>query len=390
MAVIEYIVFFDNNPATQDQLDRIEDVTVEQEVDLMWEARVQIPVCVDNDGRWAGEEEAWMKEFTRVRIEARIGDNPFVPLIDGPIVGYDTARSGVPGKSIVTLVVRDDSVYLHREESITLYEGLADSAIARRIFGETQQLAGSPPDIPAETTEPPGSLPALAVQRGTQMQLLRALAARHHNWHAYVLPGTTPGKSIGAFREFPTRTDGLPPMVLLGDNQNIKEFTVRNNQQRASDVQTSSLSIADRTITTATASFRDQQLVGDEPATGTSGNTAKRTLRPGTTDTVDPHEVVRGAAALSGYTLDASGSVVPGCYQGILSPYRLVEVQISDSRFSGNYVITKVTHTLTRSTYTQSFSAKGNAVSSSNAAAASMPRASALAEFSFNAQGSIF
>ncbi len=390
MAAIEYRMFFDALPATQKQLDTIEDVIVEQEVDMMWEARVRIPVCVDNDGRWEGENEAWMREFVRVRIEVRIGTDDFVPLIDGPIVGYDTARSALPGKSMVTLIVRDDSVYLHRQESIVRFEGKSDSQIARQIFGEVPQLSSTPPDIPVETAEPPGSLPAIVVQRGTQIRLLRALAARHEDWHAYVLPGARIGESIGAFRQLPTQPDGLPPMVLLGDGQNIKEFTVRNNHQRPADVQAASLGIADKRIATATASYRDRQFMSDEPVAGSSGNTAQQMLRPGVGESVALESAVEGAAGRSRYAADATGSVIPHCYQGVLSPYRAVMVMLSDSQFSAVYVITRVTHRLTRSTYTQDFSAKGDSISTASSDGAVGPQASASLSLSFNVQGSIF
>ncbi|HYY41228.1 MAG TPA: hypothetical protein VE775_00765, partial [Pyrinomonadaceae bacterium] len=69
MADIEYCMWFDGVPATQAQLDRVEEIEVQQEVDLAWEARVQIPVCVNDDGKWAGAEEAWMRNYARVRIE---------------------------------------------------------------------------------------------------------------------------------------------------------------------------------------------------------------------------------------------------------------------------------------------------------------------------------
>ena len=56
MATIEYKVFFDNASAAQDKLDKIEEITVEQEVGMAWEARLLIPVCVNDDGKWEGED----------------------------------------------------------------------------------------------------------------------------------------------------------------------------------------------------------------------------------------------------------------------------------------------------------------------------------------------
>ena len=97
MGAVEFKMFLDGASATKDQLDKIDEIVVDQAVDRAWEARLKIPVCVNNDGKWEGEQEAWMKAFTRLRVEVNPGDGKFVPLIDGPVVGFDSARSAIPG-----------------------------------------------------------------------------------------------------------------------------------------------------------------------------------------------------------------------------------------------------------------------------------------------------
>lgn len=385
MPEIVYRLFFDNTPADQGQLDRVEEITVEQQVDMAWEARLLIPVCVNEDGRWEGEEEAWMRPFTRARVEIKLGDSDFVPLIDGPVVGNDTERSAIPGKSMVTLVVHDDSALLNREEEITPHEG-TDSDIARQLF-QAANLGGTPDIDPAEAQ--PSNPSATVMQRGTKMQLLRSLARRHGDFHAYVLPGREPGQSIGCFKRLPTQTDGLPPLILIGEDRNLASFDLRHNARSAADVSAATLSIRDKTITTSRSSYRDARLIGDEPATGIA-QPARRRLPPGQNDTVDLDSATAGAAADSGFSLEATGSVLPLCYTGVLAPYRMVEARISDSKYSAKYVIFKVTHTLTRSQYTQSFTVRGNATSSGESANAGGPQPSANLSASFNVQVSIF
>src|ERR1041385_6502788 len=142
MPSIEYKIFFDNQPADDNKLDLVDEITVEQQIDMAWEARMKIPVCVNEDGKWEGEEEAWMRPFTRARVEIKLGGGSFTPLIDGPIVGYDTERSSIPGKSIVTLVVHDDSALLNQRDEVDSHEG-SDSEVARQIF-ESAHLGGTP------------------------------------------------------------------------------------------------------------------------------------------------------------------------------------------------------------------------------------------------------
>jgi hypothetical protein len=387
MGAVEFKMFFDGNSATQKDLDKVEQIVVDQAVDRAWEARIKIPVCVNDDGRWEGEQEAWMRAFSRVRVEVNAGDGKFVPLIDGPIVGFDTARSAQPGKSEVTVVVHDDSALLNRRAAVDVRQGQRDSDLARQIFLDAG-LSG-PPDI-ADTPPQPNQITDAAVQRGTPMQFLRELARRNQDWHAYVLPGPLAGQSIGCFRQFPLDTDGLPDMVLLGADRNIQEFNVNTRSQDPCNVVAATLSISHDTVQTSTSSFRDATLTGDQPPDADNPEEATCFLPPGQTDRVDLTNVTRGAATRSGFSLEATGSIVPFCYTAALSPYRWVLVKISDSQFSTKYLLHQVTHTLTRSLYKQSFTMKGNAISVAAGGNAATPQASASLSVSFNIQMGIF
>lgn len=385
MPTVEYRMFFDNDPADQETLDRFEEIVVEQEVDMMWEARLQIPVCVDDKGHWDGEKESFVQPYTRVRVEVKVGDRPFVPLIDGPITEVHNPRDSMPGQSSVTLVVHDDSVLLHQEESVERYEQGNDSDIARQIFGEV--LTG-PPDI-EDTSAQPQNPSNVVIRRGTQMQLLRALA-RRHDMHAYVLPGDQPGQSVGSFKTFPTRPDpDLPALVLLGDDQNFTSLNLRRNARGPSKVNASTLSIKDKQLTSASAAPSDAAPMGDAPSVAESANTPTRMLPPGHNDSVSPEDRTKAEASKLSLASSATGQVLPFCYGGVLRPYRVVPVNVSDSDLSANYLVTKVKHTLNRSNYEQSFSIKSNAVSKAKGGTPSGPQPSASVNVSFNVQGSL-
>lgn len=387
MGAVEFKMFFDGLSATVEQLDKVDEIAVDQAVDKAWEARLKIPVCVNNDGKWEGEEEAWMKAFTRIRVEVNPGDGKFVPLIDGPVVGFDSARSAEPGKSVVTVVVHDDSALLNREAKVEVTQGQTDSDIAEQIF--TDAHLGGAPDIDPTLPQPDNKTSA-SVQRGTPMQYLRDLAKRNQDWHAYVLPGKLPSQSIGCFKQFPKDTDGLPEMSLMGADRNIETFNVNNKAQNPSTVQAATLALDHGAVKTSTSSFRDATLLGNEPPDTKNPSLATSLLPPGQTDRVDLDQATKGAAANSGFALEATGSIVPFCYSAALSPYRWVLVKISDSQYSTKYLITQVTHTLTRSIYKQTFAMKGNGVTTAPSSTASTPQPSASPSVSFNMQVSIF
>ena len=73
MAASEFRAHFDGSPASRDQLDQIEAITVDQEIDMAWEARLEIPILTKGDGAWSGTDQSFASSFTRIRIEIRIG-----------------------------------------------------------------------------------------------------------------------------------------------------------------------------------------------------------------------------------------------------------------------------------------------------------------------------
>jgi hypothetical protein len=314
------------------------------------------------------------------------GDGKFVPLIDGPVVGVDSVRSALPGKSVITVVVHDDSALLNRESKVDVQEGKNDSEIAKQIFSDAN-LKGTPQID--DTAPQPNQTTANSVQHRTPMQYLRELVQHHPEWHAYVLPGKEKGQSIGCFKKFPEDTDGLPELVLLGAGRNLASFNVQN-QSTATDVKGAHLPLDHKDIRISDFSFRDATLMGDPPATAAGAPPATTQAPPGHGERVDQAEMTTGLATNSAFSMQATGSIVPFCYPAALSPYRWVLVKLSDSQYSTKYLITQVTHTLTRSIYTQSFTVKGNGVTVADGGSPAGPQPSADLSISFNLQLSIF
>lgn len=392
MASVEYRMYFADQPATREELDQIQAITVEQEMDMAWQAQIQIPLCTDEKGNWKEQDQqSFTTDFSRVRVEIKVGNAGFVPLIDGPIVGSSRQQSSQPGQSMLTVTVQDDSYYLHRADTITRFENKLDHEIAQALFDIAKQQINSQQiePTPKATSTPRSDV----VQRGTEMEILKSLASRQGK-HAYVLPGSEPGKSIGCFKAFPQDPDGLPPLVLVGPDRNIAEFNPTYDAQRPAKFQASTLSLTDKTIATQTSDLNDVPRVGAEPTFQKEADVPIQIVRPRHGDRVDLTQLVNAHAREASYTVTATGSVLSECYTGVLSPYRVVGVYGIDERSSGTYEITKVTHTLNRANYAQAFTLRRNgrspAASSSANNNAGLPQASASVAISFNVQGSIF
>jgi hypothetical protein len=357
MPTIEYRLFFNNSPAKQEQLDLVEEITVEQDVDMAWEARLEIPICTDDTGKWSQEDEHVLADFARVRVEVKIGKDPFAPLIDGPIVGFDSTMSSEPGGSKITVRVHDDSVLLNREEKIEKFKGKTDDQIAKVVFRSIPEIAEVKTDaVPPQQT----NLEPVEIQHGTAMQILRALAKRQ-DMHAYVLPGPKPGKSIGMFKKFPSAGDGLPDMVLLGAERNISRFEVKNKATAPGKTVGYTVSITDKKVVKKTSSFKKLDLLGKEQAFKEEKNAGTYLLPPELVDAVDLEAAVQAKTSAASYQFEAAGSLVTECYGKALAPYRVVTATGVNGRLSGDYVVIGVIHTLNRWSYKQDFKLLRNA-----------------------------
>ncbi len=376
-----YRMYFGDRPATQDELDRIEEIVVEQEMDMAWEARVRLFLCLDENGNWRHQADEFAQPFSRVRVELKIGDGAFVPLIDGPVAGYDTALDSQPGRSAVTLVVRDDSVFMNREEEVEPpFENRTDGAIANEVFRRFSQIG----DTRVQST---GAAQPVTVRRRTPIQFLRDLA-RVHEYHAYVLPGEQRGRSIGCFLPDPKGPGDLPPLTLLGSERNLAEVNVTEESENPGRTRGRSLRIADQQIVSSERSVQDLDLMRPLPPI-TGDQSALRELPPEDNDREDPEARAQAHTRRDSYAYRMTAKVVPGCYSAVLTPYQKVSVRAGKLPFSGDCLLTKVTHRITPSLYTQEFEAKID--SRSDAAADASAAAGALGlSVDFSASISIF
>ena len=359
--------FFFDEPASREELDQVESITVEQEIDMAWEAQLEVPICLDANGRWVNANKRIAKTARRVRIEVCIGRSAFVPLIDGPVIDSRSKMSYQPGQSSVTLLVRDDSYHLDRQVDDFSFDDESGQEIIRNLFGRTDTIDESDviidDDVSSESND---STPFRF--RGTAIEALRCLA-RHYGMHVNVLPGDDPGESKGCFRDFPGTNDGaegeedLPDMVLLGANANITELNTYKASARPAGFTASTLRISDKERITTDASFRDRTLLGDRDALAEGEEEASELISPSPCVPTDPDQAVRTGAESSSYVFESTGSIIEGCYRGILLPYRLVSVRLGETPKSGMYIIRRVTHTLTRSSYSQAFALITNAES---------------------------
>jgi hypothetical protein len=371
MAGLRFRMYIENQPATQQILDQVDQITVEQSMGATWEARLVISLATDEKGSWAGVDSSFSTDFGRVRVELDPGDGSFVPLIDGPLVGADQDMSAEPGESIHTAIVADDGVYLDRQQRASRFQaGRRDDELARELFDGAPQIASQ--DIESAPGTTPETFSSYEFQRGTGLGLLQRLAERQ-GMYAAVLPGRNPGESIGAFKQLPTVTDGLPALVLLGDDRNVSSFTMRRDSLGPARVDAYSLNVSDKTVSHGTASFGDADLFGGSPTLDSADDAAGVLLGPDGGASVDAQTRATAAANRYAFAHEAAGTTLNDAYAAVLTPYRLVSVKGVEKSVCGTYLVKAVRHQITRSGYVQSFVLGRNAKTGSGGAGFSLP-----------------
>lgn len=354
-------MYFNGTSATREQLDRIERIVVTQEMDMLWEAEVVTQTTLDSSGAWQNRAEEF-PVFMRVRIElTQDGGSSWVPLIEGPIARSDSDISAQPGGSEVRFIVRDDSVFLNRNETAHTYHYKTEKEIINTVLSEYQSEPGATATFTADIAPIPGDVPANAARRDTPMKFFRHLA-QERGWHAYVLPAPQKGQPSKFCYQPKTRTPStLPPLTLLGDDRTLQSLTVEANPEGPQATNAARLDMTNGQVVTVSATPDSQKFLAQLPAVE-SGKEAQRLADPRDGTRHKPDVTAAANTERSLYAFRVTGRVVPERYTGVLAPYQLITVLAGATGSSADYLLRKVTHTLSRNLYTQEFEALGDSL----------------------------
>lgn len=354
MPVSEYKMYLDNTPADEAQLDLFGQIKIDQGIGMAAEAELEIPIGVDASGIWSVMEDDFVQAFKRIRIEVKIRDGGFVPLIDGPIVAHRYELSGSPNNSKLIVVVQDDSVLLNQNEGVAVYENKSPDEVAELLFNEF----GLEADVDSVTV-PSGGLDRYLVRRGTAMQFLRELG-RRYGMFVYVEAGDEAGSSKGIFK-YPDLTPGdYPELLLVGAERNINQFNAEFDALRPLKARAGNINAVDQSETSSDVDSSDLNLLGDTAVHDIveAGTTLLARTRE---ESSDLDAATMAAVNHSSWAFTASAEVIADSYAGVLLPYRLVTVAGVGGYLSGDWLISHVTHTITDGSYRQSFNLRRNA-----------------------------
>ena len=358
MPTTEFRLYIDNQCASAEQLAAFSSIRVEQAVGMAAAAELQMPLVPDDDGVWAGLDEAAAQPFARIRIDIKVGNGDFVSLLDGPVIGQRFELDAAPDRSHLTIVAHDDSVLLDRDEKVAVHENQALSALVRDLIEEP----GLDSRVDAQLPDPASAVDRYFVQRGTNMQTLRALAKRF-GMFVYVEPGPNPGRSVGVFEAAAARDDGLPQLVLLGADRNIATFSAEFDALRPQTAKAGTVRVIDKEPISGEASSASR------PSDGALGDAAahslvtpsKTLLRDTREEQADLDAETVGLVDASSWAYAARGELDADLYSGVLRPHRRVTVTGIGPQLSGDYLIARVLHEISDGGYRQSFALARNA-----------------------------
>jgi hypothetical protein len=378
----------------------IETITVEQGIDLATEARVELEMCADDQGKWSGIAESYSKTWTRLRLEVRNQTSTWVPLIDGPIVAWHASMSGEPGQSTVTIVAHDDTAYLNICAKREVFEGDTDADVIEKMLDRFDSITDVEIDaIPDQ----PHDRPFKHIKLGTEMEMLRSIADPY-DLHVSVVPDDL-NTSVAYVKRLPTKnTSGLPALVLMGPDRNVETFNARNEVNNARRYQGQQLDIdavsagsvlvskftedddqatapaskpnpydADSSVPTSKPNPYDPSapepspsgepvaLLDKNAAIDSLANLGTEILSPFVSAFRDVEKLIERWQQKTSYTITATGSVRYGCYNGVLRAYDVVGVGGATATLSTSFIVREVTHTLSRSEYRQDFTLMTNA-----------------------------
>lgn len=361
MSVAEFSIYLNDAPADEQQIALFSEIKVDQAIGMVTEAELQIDIGLDATGVWSNMQDDELQAFERIRVEVKVRDGEFTPLIDGPVVAQRFNLSASPNNSRMTLVVHDDSVLMNMDESVESFEETAPDQIAQQLF---QQFG-----ITAQTDSvsvPSGGLPRFLVKRGTAMQFLRQLA-RRHGMFVYVEAGDAAGVSNGYFKKPQLESGNYPELLLIGAERNINQFSANFDALKPVTARVDNVDINNQQAVSSEADSSQNNVLGDEAVheVVTPGSVLLARSRE---SEVDLEAAALAAVDHSSWAYSASAEVRADNYPAVLKPYKVISVAGAGGYLSGDWLISRVTHSLDAGSYKQALNLRRNARSSGAAA----------------------
>lgn len=240
------------------------------------------------------------------------------------------------------------------------WPNIPDSVIVAAIFGKYAIVPMVTPTPPTRTI-----LGTTSLQQARDSAFVQQMAG-FHSYEVFIQPDPLAGVDIGHFMPVSLMLNAPPQGVLsidFGSQTNLTSFQVTNQMLRPTMVRSTFVDADTRVPATVFVPLAGEMPMGREPSlmrvlpapieiesSNEAANIAERVLRA-TAQVTD-----------SARTVQASGEVDGLKFTRPLLPGLPVLIRGAGNQHSGLYLVTGVSHRISRDGYTQSFQAMRNAV----------------------------
>lgn len=295
-----------------------------------------------------------VKPFNRVSITVTFNLRPRL-LMDGIITHVQLNPSNQPGASTLTVMGKDLSIMMDRNEKVTQHPGENEFAIAEKILNEYDYLDIIPEVIPPPFIDTPSPTERIPVQNCTDLGYLRLLAKRF-GYVFYVASGPIPFTNTAYWG--PPQRVGIPQSALsvnLGPVSNVKNINFKYDALKPAVIMGQVLDdVSDTDLPVET-------FASDLPPLALSG-TVDLNVRQEQLNLVGNYNYAQAFAYAQARTnlsrmnvITATGELDSARYGNVLQARSLVGVRGAGFEYDGEYYVKEVTHNLGRGFYTQSF-----------------------------------
>lgn len=296
-----------------------------------------------------------LRPFNRVIVGVTMRAMPRV-LMDGIITHRQLDPGSEPGQATLTITGEDVSVMLDLEEKEAEHPAQNEPVIAAKIIATYARYGLIPMVIPPPSVEVPLPIERTPVQSGTDLAYLQAMAARY-GYVFYIEPGPAPFTNTAYWG--PPRRLGLPQPALsvnMGSSTNVGSLNFQQNTLEASLVDGE---VQDRRtnekMPVKTMATTRPPLASQPDWLVHRMSLRRKRLRGGGLSVTEAYAQAQGITDAASDTLTAEGELDALRYGDVLRARGLVGVRGAGYSYDGMYYVKRVTHSISRESYSQRF-----------------------------------
>jgi hypothetical protein len=336
-------------PAPYEVTSALTQVTVTNDAQQGDGFQMTFTLSKDNIVNYGLLQSGVLDPFTRVIIGVLLGASPEV-LIDGIIDHHQIAPSNEPGMSTLTVTGKDVSTMLDLEEKNEQHKNQPDFLIVTKLIANYAQYGLIPQPTP--TTDVPIELQRIPRQHETDLKFIQRLAQK--NGFVFYIEPVTFGVNTAYWGPETRASIPQPALTMnMGASTNVKSLHFSNDSLAPVSAAGSFV----EPITKISIPIPSLPSLRIPPLTS-SPTPAKRKVLLREAANQNPAQAAAAAVAAVTRSPDpvtAEGELDTVRYGYVLRARKLVGVRGVGFSYDGNYYVSRVSHTIMRGTYTQSF-----------------------------------